>query len=544
MVPKFWLLLLFLTIIGKLANGTVKNSLKNNPNWNSTFSFRKDIVTPINNHFQSHQHNVLNTSSATTVKIIRKNKIGSINNNNDSNVETKSNTKRGEIDSSLSSAFSELQPVGPPQIVSTPEESAASKKFKISQKLYNKLSALKLNGKNEVITLPGVVNVYGPPPKALGMPQAQEPLNIVASPHLTKFHSYHKFSLLPVTFRGEVNPINLYTNRKPVEVNTGRPKHLFLPFSPRRRVNPFSRFYNKGLPVSNFIRKHSRYVHLLPHRRIFTTAFKQQIPEFRAQPYEEEAALARHALPSYAARASSQPSPELLEALKNANGRPRYIDGGPPVEKFMPGRELTLAPNEDVDLRHLNLRDGNFQTIPTDTSRGASAFPAAVADETANERSPGVELYTVNNNRPSSPPQDEFANHAAGRGGVEQIPNTIQSPVNSMTTTSASTFIDNRDAAGAGNIEAAPSLNHVQNEFPQSSHYPAPISTPDNVMGGEVAPLSGDQLVDNSRQGLDNFDSPPSPAEGVMGGLGAPIGGGLGVHHGLLHHYSKLYKDD
>ena len=281
----------------------------------------------------------------------------------------------------------------------------------------------------------------------------------------------------------------------------------------------------------------------MPHRRIFTTAFKQPIPEFRAQPYEEESALARQVLPSYAARASPPQSPELLEALKNANARPRYIDGGPPVEKFMPGRELTLAPNEDVDLRHLNLRDGNFQTIPTDASR-AAAVPAT--DETGNERSPGVELYTVNNNRPSSTPQEEFTNRVGSvGGGVEPIPNTIQSPVDSMTTTSASTFIDNRDTAtgGIGSIEAAPSSVNsvVQNDFPPSTHYPGSISTPDNVLGAESAPLSGDHLVDSSRQGLDNFVSHPSTVEGVMGGLGTPNGVSLGLHNGrLLHHYSKF----
>ena len=462
MFPKLWFLLVFLLGKSTYAVNTPKGKL----NRHATFSFRNDIIK----HHQHHQRA-----------------------NNES--------KRGEIDSSLSSAFSELQPEGPPQIVNT----ESSKKFKISQQLYNKLSALKLNGKNEVITLPGVVNVYGPPPKGLGIPQAQEPLNIIATPHLTKFRSYHKFNFLPVTFKGEVNPINLYTNRKPVEVNTGKPKHLFLPFSPRRR-NPFSRFY-KGLPMSNFIRKHSRYVHLLPHRRIFTTTYKQPIPEFRSQPYEEEAALARQVLPSYA---RTQQSPELVEALKNVNARPRYIDGGPPIEKFMPGRELTLPPNEDVDLRHLNFKDGNFQTIPTYQSRVSP-------DETANERSPGVELFTVNKHQA---PQEELTNH-----GLEQIPNTIQSP--DTMETSSSAVVDNRDIAA--NIEAP--FHHIGNNIEH------PVI--DSMMGGDGRGSSDEH--DKSRQVLDHFDS--HPPEGVMDGLDMHEGGfDSHDHHSQHHHFSKSFS--
>ena len=533
----FWGFWLFVVCFIATEPAITANSPKNKPNRViPPSSSRSGIVSSSAlNHQLS--YNQLTNATATVIARTKINNTVNGHQSNSKHLVKIGHAKRAEIDSSLSSAFSELQPEGTPQIVDTPP----SKKFEISQKLFNKLSALKLNGRNEVITLPGVVNVYGPPPKSLGegLPQAQEPLNVVASPHLTKFHSYHRFNLLPVTFRGgEVAPISLYPNRRPVEINTGRPKHLFLPFSPHRRRNPFARFYKTParpvLPMStNYLRKHSRYVHLLPHRRIFTTgAYKQ--PEFRAQPYEEEAALARAALPIALpasprvafARGGSSQSPELFEALRNANARPRYIEAGRPVEKFMPGREVTLAANEDVDMRHLNLnKEGMFQTVPTDMSRYTGE------ENTAPQNSPGVELFTVNNHHHH---QEELTDR-----DVEQLPNTIQSP-----SPAAAEVMDNHEPAFGRDLNtpnmdgAAPFPTSVENEVEPSHH----ILTPSDHFGG---------LGSEGNIGNQHFDDNDKHAVGGLASLFGDLQGGasagLGLNdgvEGIQHHHTSLGLHD
>jgi len=333
--------------------------------------------------------------------------------------------KRGEIDSSLSSALSELQPEGNPP--SVPMDSA--KKFHISQKLMDKMSALKLSGKNEVINLPGAVHVYGPPPKSLvGIPQAEEPLNVVATPHLTKFHSFHKLNLMPLKFNGNIRPVHLYTNKRPLELNTGRTQHLFLPFTrkqDRYRSHALSGFFKtvpaKFLGARPRLLLQSNYIQRLPvsrERLSFNKLYQNPMQEFQPQTYREETPFGRHELPARGVFESPsqglQYAPEVSESAFIRNTRPRIVEGGAPVEKFMPGRELTLGPNEDLDLAHLNLRDGNVRTIPTNPN-----IPPGLISENGLSNSPGVELLNIHPQQQ----QQELTNHQ-----LEETPNTIRSP--------------------------------------------------------------------------------------------------------------------
>lgn len=331
-----------------------------------------------------------------------------------------------QTDLSLSSAFNDFQPDGNPKTV----QLDSAKKFHISQKLVDKLSALKLSGKNEVINLPGAVHVYGPPPKSLtGIPQAEEPLNVVATPHLTKFHSFHKLNLMPLKFNGQIRPVHLYTNKRPMEINTGRTQHLFLPFTQkneRYRSHALSGFF-KTVPAEFLVSRprvmlQSNYIERQPvlrERTHFNKLYGNPMQEFRPQIYKEETPYGRQELPARGELESSpqtlQIAPEMSESAFIRNASPRIVEGGAPVEKFMPGRELTLGSNEDIDLAHLNLKDGNIQTVPTSPDP-----PPGLISENGLSNSPGVELLNIH---PQQAPGGELTNHQ-----LEETPNTIRSP--------------------------------------------------------------------------------------------------------------------
>lgn len=323
----------------------------------------------------------------------------------------------------LSSVFSEIQPdttiQQQPANFTATEKSV--KKFDIMSQIYEKMSDNK--GDKSVINLPGAVHVYGPPPADVPlMPQAQEPLNIVATPHLTKFHSFHSLNIVPPGFNAERRPLHLFTNRKPTEIMTGRARHVFLPFFRRHPVN---RVFNRFSP--RFIETINRQFG--PERLIQEQPIQLQQPIIGGIPQSlglpaalglpqsmriQESPEVRHSMGIPVPLESEQELLNYQGAMINTNnlpvrvaegrlyGRqyirdpvaptshpgyntidnaqfptPRIINlGGEASHRFVPGKEITLGPNEDIDLAHLNVNNiqPNIHTLPrsNDVEHGSS----------------------------------------------------------------------------------------------------------------------------------------------------------------------------
>lgn len=132
----------------------------------------------------------------------------------------------------LSKVFNELQPDYEPSQLQSIRRNT-TKKFDILQQVYNKLEQNRGTNKNEMINLPGAIHVYGPPPvhHQPKLPEAEEPYHVIATPHLTKFHSYHRLSAVPPGVNPDNFPFHLFSNKHPTEITGGQPQHLYLPYT-------------------------------------------------------------------------------------------------------------------------------------------------------------------------------------------------------------------------------------------------------------------------------------------------------------------------
>ena len=132
----------------------------------------------------------------------------------------------------LSKVFNELQPDYEPSQLQSIRRNT-TKKFDILQQVYNKLEQNRGTNKNEMINLPGAIHVYGPPPvhHQPKLPEAEEPYHVIATPHLTKFHSYHRLSAVPPGVNPDNFPFHFFSNKRPTEITGGQPQHLYLPYT-------------------------------------------------------------------------------------------------------------------------------------------------------------------------------------------------------------------------------------------------------------------------------------------------------------------------
>ena len=88
-------------------------------------------------------------------------------------------------------------------------------------------------GAPRVINLPGMINVFGPPPKSRFSRPRQDPLHVLQMPELSGRSPRENYEVVPPQFNSENIPVHFYPNVRPPEITGGKPRHLFLPF-PRR----------------------------------------------------------------------------------------------------------------------------------------------------------------------------------------------------------------------------------------------------------------------------------------------------------------------
>ena len=98
-------------------------------------------------------------------------------------------------------------------------------------------------GSPRVINLPGMINVFGPPPKRRFAPRPRDPLHVLEIPGLSR-RSHENFEIVPPHFNSENIPVHFYPNVRSPEVTGGKPKHLFLPFP--REYGLHSRGLHRG----------------------------------------------------------------------------------------------------------------------------------------------------------------------------------------------------------------------------------------------------------------------------------------------------------
>ena len=130
------------------------------------------------------------------------------------------------------------------------EKRRAAKKNGILESVMTKLAS----GRNEIINLPGAVNVFGPPPKNAFSKEAQQPVHIVAMPHLRGSHAVNDLTVVPPHFNTDGVPVHLYTNSKSPEISGGHPQEVFVPFPSRFTpgFNHFRHHHSFDTPLQRF----------------------------------------------------------------------------------------------------------------------------------------------------------------------------------------------------------------------------------------------------------------------------------------------------
>ena len=89
------------------------------------------------------------------------------------------------------------------------------------------------SGSPRVINLPGMINVFGPPPKSRFARPRQDPLHILELPGLRGRSPHENYEVVPPHFNSENIPVHFFPNVQPPEVTGGKPRHIFLPFPKR-----------------------------------------------------------------------------------------------------------------------------------------------------------------------------------------------------------------------------------------------------------------------------------------------------------------------
>ncbi len=121
---------------------------------------------------------------------------------------------------------------------------------------YNELGQQHRNddsGAAKIINLPGMVNVFGPPPKSFLQQQSHEPLHLLELPNAAKNRAVHsKFEVVPPQFDSERVPVHFFPHVRPTEITGGTPRHLFLPYPKHFGLHPphlggFHQGFDEGL---------------------------------------------------------------------------------------------------------------------------------------------------------------------------------------------------------------------------------------------------------------------------------------------------------
>ena len=199
--------------------------------------------TSIENALEVLDKSTLPTNNATNHQRTKEPSIKSKNHEKSKTATTKSSQAKGKkAKYNLTSVLTELQPDEMKSYEPSQNTSAhrnTTKKFDILQQVYNRLANSKNTGKTEYINLPGAINIYGPPPKGPTLPAAQEPLHVIATPHLSKFVTSRGSGLRPVPpgFNEERVPFHVMAGNRPREFFTGKPQHLFLPYQQHSRTS-------------------------------------------------------------------------------------------------------------------------------------------------------------------------------------------------------------------------------------------------------------------------------------------------------------------
>ena len=102
-------------------------------------------------------------------------------------------------------------------------------------------------GSPRVINLPGMINVFGPPPKSRFAPPHRNPLHVLELPGATGHSQRENYEVVPPHFNSENIPVHFYPNVRPPEITGGHPQHLFLPFPKHEEGSLHARGLHHGI---------------------------------------------------------------------------------------------------------------------------------------------------------------------------------------------------------------------------------------------------------------------------------------------------------
>jgi len=216
-------------------------------------------------------------------------------------------------------------------------------------------------GSPRVINLPGMINVFGPPPKRGSARPPQDPLHILELPGLKGRSPHENYEVVPPHFNSENIPVHFYPNVQPPEVTGGKPRHIFMPF-PKRYERPF---HAEGLHGGYHQGLHGGF-HSVFHEGISDEAtdddrgpvdgygiaglspfHHEDISEFSRLPPESGVPLA------------DQIDDSTRHVNIDGNEMGRFltmpapsITSHPPKHVFEPGKEFTLDNGREIDMNN------------------------------------------------------------------------------------------------------------------------------------------------------------------------------------------------
>ena len=137
----------------------------------------------------------------------------------------------------LANAMTQLQSDGQPQEVSEPPREydlAAQRRMENP-------------GEPRVINLPGMINVFGPPPKRGFQQPHHDPLHVLQLPGLSRRNGHDNYELVSPHFNSENIPVHFYPHVRAPEVTGGKPRHLFLPYPKDYGLGPHAGGLHGGM---------------------------------------------------------------------------------------------------------------------------------------------------------------------------------------------------------------------------------------------------------------------------------------------------------
>ena len=289
----------------------------------------------------------------------------------------------------LTNVFDQLQP----EVAKYRENKTESKKFDILQQVYNRLANSR-NGGPQYINIPGAVHVYGPPPK---VPAAEEPFHVIATPQLTKLHSYHSLAWNP--HRNFPNYFQQFSNKPLQRFVSDYQNRLYLPQGKRLRdfSYPENRFIPHDtlgqVPMSSAFHGNeqtlNRFSNRLPHRNMGLMTMNPQnfLPQ-NIEPNVEQSSISslNANIEGMTEGTNSMMnqfnlnriSPEVGEQTDfSSSEQPSIITSDQhifhaetPIQKFFPEREVTISSPEvslfknQPDEREQQILEDTHSTLP------------------------------------------------------------------------------------------------------------------------------------------------------------------------------------